>query len=409
MNRSIRLFTIIICLGTALYSFSQTNNKYLKRVGIVDNLHSEILDESRELYVQLPVSYDPENAEKYPVVFILDGEILMSYLSAAYDNYYGGFMPEMVLVGINNGKHRTRDLTPTQIDTKYGMPFNEENGKSDKFLGFIETELIPYLEQKYPITNYRTLIGHSYGGLFTISTLLNRPELFANYLAIDPSLDWDNQVLLKEAKSFITTKDFSSKSLFISLGGQLHMQRPEITIENVMEDDTDFTIFARSNIEFSEIIKESELTTFWKFYPRELHGTIPLPSIMDGLISLFEWYQMENTSLFNSPETSKDALYKVIHNRENKLRSHFGYSVPPYPEDLLNMSGYMYMDMEQLDKSKMFFELAITYYPESANSYDSMADYYEAQGDKTNALKYVTKAFEISGDDYHKERMEQLK
>jgi Tfp pilus assembly protein PilF len=57
----------------------------------------------------------------------------------------------------------------------------------------------------------------------------------------------------------------------------------------------------------------------------------------------------------------------------------------------------------------MYFELAIEYYPESANAYDSMAEYYEAQNDNTNALKFVTKAYEINGGDYFKNRIEKLK
>ncbi len=51
----------------------------------------------------------------------------------------------------------------------------------------------------------------------------------------------------------------------------------------------------------------------------------------------------------------------------------------------------MNMDMEQLEKAKMYFELAIEYYPESANAFDSMAEYYERKGDFTNAIEYVTK------------------
>jgi tetratricopeptide (TPR) repeat protein len=73
------------------------------------------------------------------------------------------------------------------------------------------------------------------------------------------------------------------------------------------------------------------------------------------------------------------------------------------------MSGYMNMDMGQLDKAKMYFEITLEYFPESANAHDSMADYYEAKGDFANALKFVKKAFELSASDYYKERMEGLK
>ena len=86
------------------------------------------------------------------------------------------------------------------------MPFEQENGKAANFSKFIETELIPFVEHKYPVTNFRSLIGHSYGGLFTIYTLINHSHLFSNYLAIDPSLDWDSQKLLNEAKNLSSSK-----------------------------------------------------------------------------------------------------------------------------------------------------------------------------------------------------------
>lgn len=402
----------IIFFQQFVKSQENQNQHFLQKVGVLDSLYSKILNESRKIYVQLPASYSPEKNQKYPVAYILDGEMFLPTVNDVQNYYSGGFMPEMVLIGISNDKNRVRDLTTSSITTKYGMPFNEKNGEANNFRKFIEKELIPYIEKKYPVTNYRTLIGHSYGGLFTISTLINQPNLFANYLAIDPSLDWDDQKLLKEAQEIISTQKYESKGLFMSLSGQLHMQNSQITIDNVMQDTTDFTLFARSNIAFSKLVKQNaknELSFEWKFYPRDIHGTIPFPSIMDGLISLFEWYQMENTDKINSFDTPKETLFSIVKQREKKLKEHFGYSEPPYPEELLNMSGYMNMEMQQPEKAKMYFELATKYYPESANAYDSMADYYEAQSDFANAIIYVTKAFELSGNNYYKKRIEDLK
>jgi tetratricopeptide (TPR) repeat protein len=68
----------------------------------------------------------------------------------------------------------------------------------------------------------------------------------------------------------------------------------------------------------------------------------------------------------------------------------------------------MNMQMGQPKKAFMFFEMNIWYNPTSANANDSMAEYYEFQNDKENALKYLNKAYEISGDDYYKERIEAL-
>jgi tetratricopeptide (TPR) repeat protein len=179
-----------------------------------------------------------------------------------------------------------------------------------------------------------------------------------------------------------------------------------------MKDTSEYTLFARSNIEFSKLTeqnKQNELNTLWKFYASDIHGTIPLPSIMDGLIYFFNWYRIEGTDKFNSPDTSTKELVQLIRNREKKLYEHFGYSVPPFDEDLFNLLGYMSMDFEQFEKSLTFFELNIEYYPQSANVYDSIADYFLSQKDLDNALINVTKAFEISGNERYKNRIENIK
>jgi len=413
-NRLTLLLTIGLVILIQQFANAQVNQnqQFLQKIGITDSLYSKILNESRKIYIQLPDGYTPGKNQKYPVAFILDGELFLPTLTDVHNYYSGGFMPEMVLIGISNDKNRIRDLTSSTITTNYGMPFNQENGKAENFSKFIENELIPFIENKYPVTNYRTLIGHSYGGLFAIYSLLKHPHLFANYLAIDPSLDWDNQKLLKEAEEILASQKYENKFLFMSLSGQLHMQNSKVTIDNVMQDTTEFTMFARSNIAFSNAVRQNAkngLSFDWKFYPRDLHGTVPFPSIMDGLISLFEWYQWENTDKFNSPDTPKEELLSIIKYREKKLKDHFGYAEPPYPEEILNMSGYMSMDMEQLEKAKMYFELAMNYYSGSANAFDSMADFYERKGDFANAVKYVNKAFELSGSDYYKQRVEGLK
>ncbi|WP_020570334.1 alpha/beta hydrolase-fold protein [Neolewinella persica] len=414
MNKILKVvLTIVLLVLSQQFVKAQVGpTHFLQQVGVMDSLYSDILSESRKLYVQMPSGFDPSGNQKYPVAFILDGEIFLPTVNDVQNYYGGGFAPEMVLVGIANNTNRTRDLTTSVIREKYGMPFNEENGQAENFRKFISEELIPFIEEKYPVTGYRTLIGHSYGGLFAISTLVHQPDLFANYLAIDPSLDWDGQKLLHEAAAIMASQPYAGKALFMSLSGQLHLQNSAITIDNVMQDTTDYTLFPRSNVAFANLLREhadNGLSFGWKFYPRDLHGTIPFPSIMDGLISLFEWYQMENTDKVNSFDTPASELKTIIRYREKKLKQHFGYAEPPYPEEILNMLGHMNTEMEQLEKAKMYFELAMEYYPESANAYDAMADYYEAQNDLPNAIRFVRKAAELSDDEYYQSRIEELK
>ena len=390
-------------------SIAQSNpaSEFLQKIGLLDSLYSEILEEQRNIYIEFPAGYELSSSEKYPVVYILDGEVHLPAVDNVQTYYSGGFTPEMILIGISNAKNRTRDLTISKLN-----PESENEGEAANFLNFIENELIPYVEDKYPVTQFRTLIGHSYGGLFTLYTLANKPEMFSNYIAIDPSLDWDEQKLLSESGKKFLNKDFQGKSLFMSLNGQLHLQDPEITLDNVMADESNLTLFARSNIGFSHFLeqnKQNGLNYSWKFYPADLHGTVFLPSTIDGLISVFEWYQMEDVYKMNIPETSVEELRHMIEYRSKKLEKHFNYPVAPYPDFLLNVLGYMSMEREQMDKAKMYFETTIKYYPKNPGAYDAMADYYSEIKDYPEAIKNLEIATKISGSDEYRSKIELLK
>ncbi|MAO10291.1 MAG: esterase [Flavobacteriaceae bacterium] len=379
---------------------------------IVDSIFSKTLSKSRDFWVRLPDNFQPDNDEKYAVIYLLDGFSLESTLEAVYGNYWGHYLPHMILVGISNRSNRTRDLTTSQIKMRRGSAMDSETGGAETFTEFMEKELIPYIDSKYPTMNYRTLIGHSYAGLFTINMLVNHKHLFQNYIAIDPSLDWDDQKLLKQAKQKLSTESYEGKSLFVSLAAeQLHMWNEEINMENIMDDSSEFTLFARSIIEFSNYTKSQKqngLNFSWKVYNEDLHGTVPLPSIRDGLIFLFEWYQFKSPQKYNNPETSIEELVSLLKVQEQIYTEHFGVPTAPMIDEMLNGYGYMNMQMGQPEKAFMFFEMNIKYNPTSANAYDSMAEYFESQNDKENALKYLNKAYELSGDDYYKERIEAL-
>jgi tetratricopeptide (TPR) repeat protein len=244
--------------------------------------------------------------------------------------------------------------------------------------------------------------------------LLNHSHLFKNYIAIDPSLDWDNQNLLIEAKEKLKTKDFEGKSLFVALAAeQLHMSDDTVTMDNLRQNDSEFTLFSRSILQFCDLAsstkKHNQLRFDWKVYPEDLHGTVPLPAIRDGLVWLFKWYQFKSPQKYNNPETSVDEIKVLLNSQETIYTAYFGYKVPPMVEELFNGYGYMNLQIEQPEKAFLFFDMAIKHYPKSANTYDAMADYYKSQKNTAKAIEYVEKAYAISQSAYHKEKLSGLK
>ncbi len=404
------LLTILVFMCLSL-SLNAQNNQTKQE--LVDSIYSSVQKKHRKFWVKLPDNYNPKSDTKYPVVYLLDGFSLKDNLETVYNNYWGHYLPHMILVGISNETNRTFDLTTSKIKTRRGGAFNAETGGANQFVNFIESELIPHIDSNFPTTSYRTLIGHSYAGLFTINVLLNHAHIFGNYIAIDPSLDWDNQKLLIEAKEKLKTKNFEGKSLFVALAAeQLHMSDDTVTIDNIMTDKSEFSLFSRSIVEFSQFASaqnQNKLNFNWKVYPEDLHGTVPLPAMRDGLVSLFKWFQFKSPQKYNNPETSIDEIRVLLNNQEAVYTKHFGYKTPPMVEELFNGYGYMNLQMEHPEKALLFFNMAIKYYPKSASVYDAMADYYISQKNRDKAIEFIDKAYKISNSDYYKEKLDSLK
>ena len=99
-------------------------------------------------------------------------------------------IPELIVVGVPN-TDRTRDLTPTRNasrPTGGSDPSLRGSGGGDAFLAFLRDELIPTVDAAYRTTDYRILVGHSFGGLMSLHAFLSEPALFQAHLAIDPSV-----------------------------------------------------------------------------------------------------------------------------------------------------------------------------------------------------------------------------
>jgi len=405
----------IFCFFLAPQSlFAQAQSQELSFTNrIVDSIYSPTLEAYQHFWVRLPEGYQADQDTKYPVIYLLDGFSLQNTLEIVYDNYWGHYLPHMILVGISNQEHRTRNLTTSQVKMRRGAAMNTETGGAENFTLFMANELMPHIDQQYQSSTYRTLIGHSYAGLFTINTLLNHRHLFTNYIAIDPSIEWDDQQILKQANEKLSQESFAGKSLFVSLAAeQLHMWDEEITMDNIMEDESEFSLFARSIIDFSNVATATQaqngLNFSWKVYPEDLHGTVPLPSMRDGLVFLFKWYQFKSPTKYNNPETSVDEIKALLKKQEAIYTKNFGYPFPPMIEEMMNAYGYMNMQMGSPEKAHLFFKMSTEYFPKSANGFDSLAEYYEAQNDWENALKCVKKAFELSPNDYFQERVRVL-
>lgn len=410
-----KLKSFLVCTLIVLsYTLSIGQSKHLVTIGQSDTIYSKILEEERAIWIQVPASASAKtnHPNKYPVVYVLDGGVHFLSVCAVINQLSPGSVPEMIVVGISNSENRTRDLTPTKVKEARGFSeWVKESGGGARFTDFIARELIPYIDNKYPTASHKTFVGHSLGGLLVVNTLINRPELFNNYIVIDPSLWWDNEVLTRDIADKLSSEKYKNKALFLSIANPLPADT-EKDINVLIKDNSMDTEGLRATHRFSKTVSESTnsfLNFNYKYYENEDHGTIPLISIYDGMRFLFSWYKMSGklVDIIKNPNSTAAALTQGFNTRFDMLSNNLGYQVYP-EEEMLNNLGYMFMSNAP-EKSFAFLKMAVEHYPKNANGYDSMSDYYESQNDIQNAILYCQKALAISDSDYHKNKLEKLK
>jgi predicted alpha/beta superfamily hydrolase len=165
------------------------------------SLTSAAIGQRYDLLVRLPDDY-ATSGKSYPVLYVLDGWHFPFVAFLANNNRYSERMRPVIMVnlsypdGVNPMVPRARDFTPTKSD---GEP---NSGGAAAFLKFLADEVIPCVEKTYrTIPADRGLLGHSYGGLFALYALEERPELFQRIVAASPVADWDHRWLFARAKT----------------------------------------------------------------------------------------------------------------------------------------------------------------------------------------------------------------
>jgi predicted alpha/beta superfamily hydrolase len=266
-NKTFSLVITLFCLSHAAIS----------QEIIKDSIYSNILKEQRAIEVVLPESYKPGSGDRYEVTYVSDGEWNTKIIAnmAAFAGYQ--FMPPNIIVSlpntyINKENMRNRDLTPTHIAN------NPVSGGADNYIAFLKTELIPYIEKKYPTKGARTYHGGSLGGLFGLYTFFKEPDLFQSYTLSDPAFWWDNGFLMKMAAAQLPTLPNPDRTVYFT-----GREGKALSGMGVKEMDSIFKASAPA-------------TLHWKMtvYSGETHNSMIFKTAYDGFKFTYEGYMNED-------------------------------------------------------------------------------------------------------------------
>jgi predicted alpha/beta superfamily hydrolase len=286
---------LLLFLASVLLFFpsaAQPGNQLV--LGKTDSIHSSVLQEKRRFYVHVPTSAAGKEAatKRYPVMYLFDADAqfaaatsLMQYLSTNYNT----ICPEMIVVGILHSDRR-KDLTPTHV--RADPPFlaagaGKTSGGGESFIAFMEQELIPYIDKHYPTQPYKTLIGHSLGGLAVMQIFVHHTHLFNSYICIDPSMWWDKQTLLKETKLALEKRNFNGTTLYLGIANTADK---DMDINRVLIDTTKETLHVRSGLtlqRYFESNQQNGLKYQGKYYQDDSHMSVPFITEYEALHFIF--------------------------------------------------------------------------------------------------------------------------
>ena len=171
-----------------------------------ERFHSRFLLHDRTLVVYLPPGYDPTTRQRYPVLYLHDGQNVFDRATSFAEEWQvdesaqalisAGELEPILIVGVyNTGESRVDEYTPTI------QPHTGRGGHANAYGRMMVEELKPFIDRRYktnPAAEHTALGGSSLGGLLTLHLGLTYPHVFSRLAVLSPSVWWDDRVIIRE-------------------------------------------------------------------------------------------------------------------------------------------------------------------------------------------------------------------
>jgi predicted alpha/beta superfamily hydrolase len=216
---------VVVSVSATLFAGRVFDDEATVAGALSATLRSTVLGEEREYFVHLPAGYEEDTSTRYPVLYVLDGASQSGNTAESAGLLARvGTIPPLIVVGISSrdGDTRNRDYTPPEmrLDTDTAASDVSARGAADRFLTFLQSELIDRIERDYRTARPRMLAGWSRGGLFVVYSALVAPSLFDARFAHSPALWRENDQIVTRLEEALAAEQPPSGWLYLSLGDQ---------------------------------------------------------------------------------------------------------------------------------------------------------------------------------------------
>lgn len=160
----------------------------------------------RTLQVWLPPGYEQHPDQRYPVLYLHDGQNVFDAAAAGAEWGFDetaqrlvvdGEIQPLIIVAVASGPSRVDDYTATRID-RDGLP---QGGKAADYARYLIQTVKPAIDQRYrtlPDPGHTAVGGSSLGGILSLWLALHHDDVFGGALVVSPSLWWDNEFPLRD-------------------------------------------------------------------------------------------------------------------------------------------------------------------------------------------------------------------
>lgn len=214
----------------------------IERLGLVASTHVQ----AREVQVWLPPGYEADGEQRYPVLYLHDGQNVFDAQAAgaewqvdeaAQRGVASGRLRPFIVVAVSSTGSRTLDYTPSAMTVPAerlgrGAPSREGGGVA-AYGRFLAEELKPLVDARFrtrPGPADTAVGGSSFGGLASLWLALHRPETFGAALVVSPSVWWDDGVTLRDLAAAAPRP---LPRLWVDMGGQEGRQAVRLARELV--------------------------------------------------------------------------------------------------------------------------------------------------------------------------------
>ncbi|MBN2215299.1 MAG: alpha/beta hydrolase [Bacteroidales bacterium] len=344
------------------------------------NIYSKIFDKERRILIYTPGEYDKKPDSGYEVIYVFDAQareyfdIIHSSLSFLNSSLF-----PMIVVGIVS-ENRNKDFLPRNEYPETYEEYNGNLGDADKFIGYLDNELIPYIEKNYRTLPRRISIGHSNGATFITYCLLKNPAIFDAYIAISPNYGYDKEQLVKRIEKFDPGQLKSVKFMYMC-------------ISNEGDEWTSAKKKVISSLK-SRSFKDKIIIVNQDFSATCNHMTVYPTGVINGLKNYLD-YQFFNVN-------NLIAYYSELYDK--KL-------IDLNPEMLKHIS-HSFLLNEKTDDAARILLWALQLFPDELHLYNHIAEIYQYQNNSSQAIKYYRlykEKLEQHKDLFSKEQLENLK